>query len=140
MRLKECVEKGHLQEIAPNPDYAAKEWKESELDLKNAGSDFKLGKFKWATIASYYAMFHAAKAVLFKAGFREKAHYAIAVVLQDFAEKGVLEQKYVEDFKAAVFAREQADYHYAHSKETAAQMLSMAREFAEAMKKLHKLV
>jgi len=77
---------------------------------------------------------------LFKAGLREKAHYAIGIVLEDFAEKGLLEQKNVEDYKAAIFAREQADYNYPHSKETAAQMLSMAKEFVSAMKKLYEKI
>jgi len=137
LRIKDCIEKGHLAEIEPNVDFAGKEMKEAEADLKTSAAQFGLSDFKWTTIQAYYAMFHAAKAVLFKAGFKEKAHYAIGIVLQDFAEKGLLEQKHVEDYKAGIYAREQADYHYAHSKETAKQMLEMAKEFVGAMKKLY---
>ena len=137
MGLKDVIEKGHLREIEPNIEFAFKEWKESELDLKTASSELKAGGFKWSIIKSYYSMFHAAKAVLFKAGFREKTHYAVVFVLQDFAEKGLLEQKFIEDYKAAIFAREQADYHYSHSRETALQMLEIAGEFIAEMKKLY---
>jgi len=42
-------------------------------------------------IQSYYAMFHAAKAVLFSMGLREKKHFAVTMVLEMLSKEGKIE-------------------------------------------------
>lgn len=76
-------------------------------------------------------MFHSAKAVCFKQGYREKRHFAVLVVLEDLNKKGKIEVKFVNDFGAAISAREGADYRYSYSKERAEQSLKIAKEFNE---------
>ena len=83
-------------------------------------------------------MFHTARAVLFKLGFREKKHFAISIVLEDLNKKGKLESKYLNDFNSALSSREDADYHYVYSEESAKHSLEIAEEFNERMKKLVK--
>lgn len=138
MELEECIEKGLLQRIKPDLELAAKEWKEAGFDLADAKALLKEKRFKRSTEASYYAMFHAAKAVLFKSGFREKAHYAVFVVLQDMTKKGGLEQRFADDYRAALHAREGADYHYTYSGETAADMVAIASSFVSEMGRLYR--
>lgn len=46
-------------------------------DLQEAKESLSRKKFKWATIQGYYSMFHAARALLYSKGFREKSHYAL---------------------------------------------------------------
>lgn len=81
-------------------------------------------------------MFHSARAVLFNLGFREKRHIAIVIILEDLNYKGKLETTYVNDFKAGISAREDADYHYSYSRESAEHMMEITGEFNERMKKL----
>lgn len=137
MGLEACLKEGSLQKIPRNKEWEDKEWKESEYDLSEAQALFQEKRFKRATITSYYAMFHAAKAVLFSKGYREKTHYAIIVVLEHLANKGEIETRLVHDFRAALHARHQADYNYTYSKETAERLLAIAKEFVEKMKKTY---
>lgn len=135
MDIKTCLEEGYLQKIKPDGDLIKKELIEAEYDLEKARKTFKEQDYKWSIVKSYYAMFHAARAVLFKLGFREKRHFAIGIVLEDLNKKGKIESKYINDFNAAVSSREDADYHYTYSKEIAEYNLQISKEFFDRMKK-----
>ena len=91
-------------------------------------------KFKWSIIQSYYSMFHAARAILFSLGFKERSHFAIAVVLEDLVKKKKLESRFVNDFKAGVFTREEADYEAEYSQERAKSLFKIAEEFNKRMR------
>ncbi len=138
MNLHECIEDGLLRKIAPDKALSGKEWSEAQLDLNDAVQLFEEKRFKRSTTAAYYAMFHAAKAVLFQLGYKENAHYAISVVLDDLVKQGKLESTHANDFRAALHARQQADYHYDYSKQNAAQVVEVAREFVKRIEKLLK--
>jgi len=139
MSLDYCLEKGLLKKIAPNKDYSEKEWKEAFVDLEAGKAALAEGKAKWAIVAFYYSMFHAAKAVMFLEGWKESAHYAVAEYLQDLAKRGKLESRFANDFSAAMSLRQSADYHYDHSEQSAKKLLFMCEEFLEAMKKVGKV-
>lgn len=136
MDIRECIEKRFLSKTKPAPDLVRKELDESGYDYESAEKAFSGKDWKWAIVKSYYCMFHAARAVLFKLGLKETRHFAIGIVLEDLSKKGKLESKFVNYFNAAVSSREDADYHYAYSKETAEHTLEMAEEFLERMKEL----
>ena len=135
MDIEECVEKGLLQRGKPDAVLAGKEWREAGLDLAEAKVLLKEKRFKRSIEAAYYAMFHAAKTILFKEGFREKAHYAVLVVLEDMVKNGKLGQRFADDYRAALHAREGADYHYSYSQETAVDLVLIAEEFVQEMGK-----
>lgn len=136
MDIKKCLEEGFLKKIKPDEELIKKEFKESKYDLKRAEDAFKEEDFKWCIIKSYYSMFHAARAILFQLGYREKRHFAISVVLEDLNKNGKLESKCINDFNAAISSREDADYHYTYSKDTAEHNVAIAKEFLEKMKDL----
>ena len=136
MDLKEGLEKRFLLKIKPSHDLVQKELAEADYDLEKAQKAFEDEDYKWSIVKSYYVMFHAARAVLFKLGLREKRHFVIGVVLEDLNKKGKLESTFVNDFNAAVSAREDADYHYLYSKEIAEHELKTALEFYDQMRKL----
>lgn len=136
MDIKKCLEEGFLKKIKPDENLIKKEFEESKYDLKRAEDAFQEEDFKWCIIKSYYSMFHAARAILFKVGYREKRHFAISIVLEDLNKKGNLESKYLSDFNAAISSREDADYHYTYSKDTAEHNLAIAKEFFDRMKGL----
>lgn len=140
MDITECLAKRFLIKTKPAKDLIEKEFSEAEYDLEKAEKTFDDEDYKWAIIKSYYCIFHAARAVLFKLGLREKKHFAIGVVLESLNKDGKLESKYVNEFNAAVSSREDADYHYAYSKEIAEYNLKIAHDFLEKMKVLIEVI
>ncbi len=138
MDIESCLREGFLQQIKVERDLIEKEFKEAKYDVGKAERALEEGDFKWSIVKSYYSMFHAARAVLFSRGFKERRHFAIRVVLEDLNMKGKLESKFISDFSAALGAREDADYRYTYSQETAAYLLSAAGDFLAKMKRLAK--
>ncbi|MEK6960118.1 MAG: HEPN domain-containing protein [Nanoarchaeota archaeon] len=84
----------------------------------------------------YYAMFHAAKAVLFSMGLREKKHFAVTLVLEILSKEGKLEARFVNEFAGTQHDREEADYHYNHNKVASENALSSAQDFVKRMKEM----
>jgi len=136
MDVKDLVEKGYLEWIKADVKLINKEFEEAEYDLKKAKNALEENDFKWSIIKSYYSMFHAAKAVLFSLGFREKRHFAIGIILEKLSREGKLEFKYVNDYKGAMLAREDADYRYVHTKDTAEYLIEIAEAFLSKMKEI----
>jgi uncharacterized protein (UPF0332 family) len=58
-------------------DMVHKEIEAAQTDLQDAQDSLQQNKFKWATIQSYYSMFHSTRALLFEKGYREKSHFAL---------------------------------------------------------------
>jgi len=138
MDIESCLREGFLQEIKVERDLIEKELEEAKYDSGKAKRAFEEGDFKWSIVKSYYSMFHAARAVLFSLGLKERRHFAIRVVLEDLNAKGKLESRFISDFSAALGAREDADYRYTYSQETAAYLLRAAEDFLARMKRLAK--
>ena len=136
MNIQDCLRERFLVKIKPASDLIQKEIAEANYDLEKAKKAFSDEDWKWAIVKTYYSMFHAARAVLFKIGLREKKHFAIGIVLEDINKKGKLEIKYINNFNAALSSREDADYHYIHSKEAAGHNLEIAEDFLNRMKRL----
>ncbi|MBU5678844.1 MAG: HEPN domain-containing protein [Candidatus Aenigmatarchaeota archaeon] len=138
MNIDECINEGYLRRINPQPNLIEKELKEAEYDLNSAIRAIEEKDFKWCIIKCYYSMFHAARAVLFSIGLKERRHFAIQVVLEDLVKKGKLEAIYLDYFSAAMEWRENADYRYKYSEEIAKDIVENAKSFLLRMKKLLK--
>jgi uncharacterized protein (UPF0332 family) len=134
MDIEECMEKGFLSRIEPDIKLVDKELIEAEHDLSRAKSTLKMGDPKWATVQAYYSMFHAAKALLFSLGLKERRHFAVEIVLEELSKKGKLEAIHITNFSAAMEAREDADYKHFYSKERAENMIEDAGNFFKEMK------
>jgi uncharacterized protein (UPF0332 family) len=138
MNLRDCLEKGYLKNIKPDIELSNKELIEATYDLDKADQAYRLKDYKWCIVKCYYSMFHAAKALLFKVGYKEKRHISVLIVLEELNKKGRLDSKFVTNFRAAMTAREDADYNYSHSSEIAEYELDTAKEFLEEIKRLLK--
>jgi len=136
MDMRECIEQGFLVRIRPDNALVDKALKEAEYDLGSARDALADEDFKWAIIKAYYAMFHAARAVVFALGYKERRHFAVQIVLENLAKEGKLEGVWLNYFSAAMDNREGADYRYSYSKETAEEQVRNAGEFLARMKKL----
>lgn len=136
MNIEDCLKKGFLKKIKIEKELMEKELGESEKDFGDAKASLRMKKFKWAIIQSYYSMFHAGRAVLFSLGLKERRHFAITVVLEELVRKKKLESKYVSDFKAGMFTREEADYEAEYSEERASSLLKITEEFNKRMRNI----
>jgi uncharacterized protein (UPF0332 family) len=137
--FEKCVKNRRIlkQDYANNliPD----EIKAAENDLRRAKKTFDEEDYKWATIQAYYSILHAARALLFDKGYREKSHFCLKASIQAlYADEGILDQKYVDDFDTTMLLRETADYKSDFSKDGAKSSLENAEAFLAKSKELLK--
>ena len=84
--IEECLKFRLLRNIAPSVEKSKKSLELSKRNLEDAVYFMKENKdalFKFTITSSYMAMFHAARAVLYKDGIQEKSHYAVFIYLKE---------------------------------------------------------
>jgi uncharacterized protein (UPF0332 family) len=130
--FKQCLESGKIVPFARGKNLVKKELSVAKNDLSDAKAGYKDQRYKWSTIQAYYAMFHAARALIYYRGYREKGHYCLAVALRAlFVEEGQVESQFVRDFLNAMSLREAADYETKFSMEGAKAVIASAERFIE---------
>ena len=98
--------------------------------MKRARKTFEDGDYKWATIQAYYAMFHAARALLYARNLREHSHFClIAAIRALYVAAKEFPVKYLEALQEAKSLREEADYHNRWSQAGCGKLLIQAQEF-----------
>ncbi len=107
-----------------------KELAGARSDLATAARSLRDGDHKWATVQAYYAIFHAARALLFARGYREKSHRGLQAMLQDLYSREIPRQMF-DDFRDAMIMRESADYGLVSSMEDAHNILERATIFVK---------
>ncbi len=86
--LNECFKFRLLRKILPDEGKSRKSFEISKKKFSSAKKGFKLKLFDYAIMESYMAMFHSARALLYKDGIQEKSHYAISIYLKEkYSEK-----------------------------------------------------
>jgi uncharacterized protein (UPF0332 family) len=94
--FKQCLESRKIVSFPRGKDLLEKEIAVAWSDLSDAKAGYENQRYKWSTIQAYYAMFHAARALIYSRGYREKSHYCLAVALRAlFVEEGQIEAKFV---------------------------------------------
>ncbi len=136
MNITSAINNGYFIKERIDPLLIEKELQESDYDFDKAQQAIQAKDYKWAIVKCYYSMFHSTKAVCFSIGLREKKHIALVIILEDLSQEGKLEKEYLYSFKAALDARESADYHYQHTQETAKHIYSLAQKFNQRLKKI----
>ncbi|ASJ09570.1 HEPN domain-containing protein [Thermococcus siculi] len=113
--------------------------KRAEEWLEEARRNMEFGSYRTSLMASYLAMFHAARAVLFRDGWREKSHYCVARYLEEFYVKsGKLEGSWVEllDRMRELRHEDQYDISYTPEPEEVEEALKVAKDFIKIIKSL----
>lgn len=132
-----CLEKRRIVRQEYAEDLIDPELKNAKADLMTAKKTYSDSGFKWATIQAYYSMFHAARALLFRKGFREKSHSCLkAAIATLYVETGLLENDYLADFDSTMLLRESADYKSDFSREGAEAAIDNAERFLARTNKL----
>ena len=134
-----CVEKGKIVTFAGGPSLVAKELDSANDDLAASKDSLPRGNYKWATIQTYYSMFHIARALIYAKKYRENSHYCLVVALEHlYVERGVLEKGFVENLMIGKEMRESADYRSSFSREGAENLIKAAEDFRDSAGKLVK--
>ena len=133
--FKEALEKKKIFHFSMAKGLVDKELKVAFNDLAEAKDRFKNERYKYATINAYYGAFHAARALLFSKGYRERSHYALYIAIEAlFVETGMLEKRYSHILKDSMSLREDADYGGEVSKDGASLSINNAEEFIKKAK------
>lgn len=138
--FEECLKTGKIRLFPKAKEKVKIEIAAAEEDLKEAEDRLKHEKFKYATIDAYYSLFHSARALLYREGYRERSHYCLKVAIKALhVEKGRLDKEFLEYFDEALGLREAADYQSLYSKEGAERAILGAREFLKKAKEVLKI-
>ena len=127
-KFKRLLEERRLTRIKPDRKLVLKEIEGAKSDLETARKSLQDGNFKWAIIQGYYSIFHAARALVYSKGFREKSHYALLVAVQELF-RDELETSLIQGFEDAMNLRQTADYGLTFSKEGAINVIETAEKF-----------
>lgn len=93
--------------------------------------------YKWASVQAYYSMFHAAKALVLKKGYREKSHYCLVVAIRElYIKDGTMNEELIDSLEPCMHLRHDADYGLIYDQESAEVALHYAEEFISVAKKL----
>lgn len=130
--FEQCLENKKIVSFAKGKNLVKKELTVAKSDLTDAKAGYENGRYKWSTIQAYYAMFHAARALVYSQGYREKSHYCLAVALGAlFVDEGKMDTQSVRDFLNAMNLREAADYEAEFSQAGAKAVIASAEKFIE---------
>jgi len=130
--FKHCLENKKIVPFARSKNLVKKELSIAVSDLSDAKAGYENERYKWSTIQSYYAMFHAARALIYSKGYREKSHYCLAIALRAlFVDEGTMDAKLVRDLLNAMNLREAADYEAKFSQSGAKAVIASAEQFIE---------
>lgn len=115
------------------------EIKAAKNDLKDAKALFRQKRFKYATVAGYYSLFHSARALLYSRGYREKSHHCLQIAIEElFVKENLIDPDYLKFFEDAMGLREAADYESVFSKEGARRAIEGAEKFLSAAREILK--
>jgi len=137
-RFRQLLEERKLTKIKPDEKLVRKEMEGAESDFGAATKSLMNNDFKWATIQGYYSIFHAARALLYAKGFREKSHYALLIAIQELFSNE-LEQSLIQGFEDAMNLRQTADYGLTFSHEGALDVMETAKRFLQITKEILKI-
>jgi uncharacterized protein (UPF0332 family) len=137
-KFKQLLGERRLTKIKPDRKLLLKEMKGAKSDLETARKSLQDGNFKWATIQGYYSIFHAARALLYSKGFREKSHYALFVAIRELF-RDELDLSLIQGFEDAMNLRQTADYGLTFSEEGAIDVIETAEKFLLTTKEVLKI-
>jgi len=130
--FKQCIENKKITPFATGKKLVNKEISVAQSDLSDVKAGYENERYKWSTIQAYYAMFHAARALVYSKGYREKSHYCLAVALRAlFVDEGKMEAQLGRDFLNAMNLREEADYNAEFSQSGAKAVIAAADKFIQ---------
>jgi uncharacterized protein (UPF0332 family) len=139
MNVSECLEQGILAKAKPDLEKAKSSIMMAEHKLELAQTEFEHQIFEGAIINAYASMFHSARALLFKDGFKERSHFAVYIFVNEkYSNK--IERKYLRELNSLRLTRHELMYGLEKSTEiqesNADTAIKMAEGFLKAIQKI----
>lgn len=132
----DCIKRGKIKPFSRGPALAPKEIEAAQSDLERAKKTYGENDYKWATIQTYYSMFHSARALLYIKNLREHSHYCLVAAMRTlYVETKQMPVYILEGFQEAKDLREDADYYHRWSQTGCEKLIKLAEEFLEIAKK-----
>ncbi len=142
MRMKEfekCIKERRIVRFQASEGMINKELDSAEYDLARAQSSLTSEDYKWASVQAYYSMFHAAKGLVLRKGYREKGHYCLMVALRElYVKSEELDEGHVDNFELVMGTRHEADYALVYDEESARISVQYATDFLDVARRILK--
>lgn len=122
-------------------NYAKASLERAEKALKSAKLLEQNGELEDAASRAYYAMFHAARAILFSKGISAKTHRGtISLFSEKIVKQSILSEEYADTLRKAFDIRQKSDYElYAQPNvEVIKEVIKNAEKFVNKIKELIK--
>jgi len=130
--FKQCIENKKIIPFATGKKLVNKEIAVAQSDLSEAKAGYENERYKWSTVQAYYAMFHAARALVYSKDYREKSHYCLVIALRAlFVDEGKMDAQSIRDLLNAMNLRESADYDAEFSQSGAKAVIASADKFIQ---------
>jgi len=138
--IDKCFKQGLLRRVEPSAVKSTESLAQAREWLSEAEKNIGVETYKSALASIYLAFFHAARAVLFRDGVREKSHYCVGIYLEKYVQQGVLEEEWVMIFDRMRSARHTDQYSFqVHpSSEEVESAFKTAKRFIKRMERLIK--
>ncbi|MFH1054563.1 MAG: HEPN domain-containing protein [Candidatus Altiarchaeota archaeon] len=81
--IEDCMGERLLRKILPDKEKSQKSVEIAKKRLAETEKAIKLEIYPYAILEAYNAMFHAARAILYRDGIQEKSHYAVYIYLKE---------------------------------------------------------
>lgn len=81
--VEDCFNFRLLRKIKPDIEKSKRSIEIAKSRVKEAEQVIKLKVYKFAILEAYMAMFHSARALLYKDGIQEKSHFAVYIYLKE---------------------------------------------------------
>ena len=141
MKIEECFEKGLLKKDIKDINKAKKSIEIAKHKTEISKKVFDIKIFEDSIVNAYAAMFHAARALLYKDGIKERSHYGLFVYVKE-KYKDKLEPRFINELNALRLERHELLYGLEKTeiKEVEAEgAIKIAEDFINAVEKLPSL-
>jgi len=83
MNIDDCFHKGLLKRTPTDMENARRSIALSMSNIEDAAENLSIHRYRVVVISSYTAMFHAARAMLFRDGIKERSHECVPIYLKE---------------------------------------------------------
>jgi uncharacterized protein (UPF0332 family) len=138
--IDDCFLRGGLRKVEPSRTKSEQSLLQAGDWLSEAEKNLEAQALRSAISSAYLAVFHSARAVLFRDGVREKSHYCIGLYLQMYVENGALEEDWPMLFDRIRSVRHADQYSFIAlpTMEEVQASIDLAERFMERMERLLK--
>jgi uncharacterized protein (UPF0332 family) len=142
MKLRECFQKRLLRKERPDSERSKRSVQVAEAKLDEAERALNHGLFDSTIILAYTAMFHAARAILFRDGIVEKSHVCLIEYLREtYVNNGKLSAALINALDTLRVDRHETLYglEARSSRKEAQHSVKKAKEFLDTVRKFMKI-